>query len=231
VGGAEFRMRRHLFIQPARGRGGRLMSETVPIVFIVDDDLSVRRSTERLVRAAGLNVQTFTSAREFVNSSRPEVPACLVLDVRMPGLSGMDLQRELIQRGMHIPIIFITGHGDIPMSVRAMKAGAVEFLTKPFRSRALLDAVRTAIERDRSRHKERSEAGELRQRYEQLTPREREVMVLVAAGLLNKQVAGELATAERTVKFHRAHIMQKMKAESLADLVRMAEKLGISTHL
>ena len=206
------------------------MSEIEPIVYIVDDDLSVRRSTERLIRSAGLKVQTFTSAKEFLKNARFEGPACLVLDVRMPGLSGMDLQRELTQSGIHIPIIFITGHGDIPMSVRAMKAGAVEFLTKPFRSRGLLDAVRAAIERDRSAHKERSETGELLQRYEQLTPREREVMALVAAGLLNKQVAGELATTERTIKFHRGHIMQKMRAESLADLVRMAEKLGISSR-
>jgi FixJ family two-component response regulator len=206
------------------------MTDPDPIVFIVDDDLSVRRSTERLVQSAGLKVQTFTSAKEFLKNARFEGPACLVLDVRMPGLSGMDLQRELTQAGIHIPIIFITGHGDIPMSVRAMKAGAVEFLTKPFRSRSLLDAVRAAIERDRSAHKERSETGELRQRYEQLTPREREVMALVAAGLLNKQVAGELATTERTIKFHRAHIMQKMCAESLADLVRMTEKLGLSSQ-
>ncbi|HXA43868.1 MAG TPA: response regulator transcription factor [Candidatus Angelobacter sp.] len=202
------------------------MTDPDHMVFIVDDDLSVRRSTERLVQAAGLKVQTFTSAKEFLKNARFEGPACLVLDVRMPGLSGMDLQHELTQSGIQIPIIFITGHGDIPMSVRAMKAGAVEFLTKPFRSRGLLDAIRAALERDRSAHKERSETGELRQRHEQLTPREREVMVLVAAGLLNKQVAGELATTERTIKFHRAHIMQKMHAESLADLVRMAEKLG-----
>ena len=204
------------------------MTDPDPIVFIVDDDLSVRRSTERLIRSAGFNVLTFTSAREFLANQRPQGPACLVLDVRMPGLSGMDLQRELTQSGIHIPIIFITGHGDIPMSVRAMKAGAVEFLTKPFRSRSLLEAVRAAIETDRSAHKARSETGELRQRYEQLTPREREVMALVVAGQLNKQVASELATTERTIKFHRAHIMQKMGVESLADLVRMAEKLGVS---
>ena len=202
------------------------MTDPDPIVFIVDDDLSVRRSTERLIRSAGFKVLTFTSAREFLANQRPQGPACLVLDVRMPGLSGMDLQRELTQSGIHIPIIFITGHGDIPMSVRAMKAGAVEFLTKPFRSRSLLEAVRAAIETDRSAHKARSETGELRQRYEQLTPREREVMALVVAGQLNKQVASELATTERTIKFHRAHIMQKMGVESLADLVRMAEKLG-----
>ena len=206
------------------------MTDPDPMVFIVDDDLSVRRSTERLVHAAGLKVQTFTSAKEFLKNARFEGPACLVLDVRMPGLSGMDLQQELARSGVQIPIIFITGHGDIPMSVRAMKAGAVEFLTKPFRSRGLLDAIRAALERDRSAHKERSETGELRQRHEQLTPREREVMALVVAGLLNKQVASELATTERTIKFHRAHIMQKMHAESLADLVRMAEKLGISSQ-
>jgi len=206
------------------------MIESEPFVFVVDDDLSVRRSTERLIRAAGLKVQTFTSAEEFLKNARFEGPACLVLDVRMPGFSGMDLQSELTQSGIHIPIIFITGHGDIPMSVRAMKAGAVEFLTKPFRSRSLLEAVRAAIETDRSAHKARSETGELRQRYEQLTPREREVMALVVAGQLNKQVAGELSTTERTIKFHRAHIMQKMGVESLADLVRMAEKLGVSSQ-
>jgi FixJ family two-component response regulator len=202
------------------------MTDVEPIVFIVDDDQMFRRSAERLLRAAGLNVQPFASAGEFLKSPRPEGPACLVLDVRMPGLSGMDLQRELTQSGDQIPIIFLTGHGDIPMSVRAMKAGAVEFLTKPFRSRLLLDAVRAAIERDRSAHKERSETADLRGRYEQLTTREREVMPLVVAGLLNKQVADKLATTEGTIKFHRAHIMQKMRAESLADLIRIAEKVG-----
>src|SRR5712691_7652632 len=207
------------------------MIEPDAIVFVVDDDPSVRRSTERLIRSARFKVQTFSSAREFLAGHRPEGPACLVLDVRMPGLSGMDLQRELAQSGIHIPIIFITAHGDIPMSVRAMKAGADEFLTKPFRGRSLLDAVRAAIERDRSTHKERSETRELRERYEQLTPREREVMALVVAGQLNKQVAGELSTTERTIKFHRAHIMQKMGVESLADLVRMAEKLGVFNQL
>ena len=204
------------------------MNEVAPIVFLVDDDQLFRRSTERLIRTAGLNVQSFTSARDFLQSTRPEGPACLVLDVRMPGLSGMDLQRELTKAGIRIPIIFITGHGDIPMSVRAMKAGAVEFLTKPFRGPVLLGAIRAAIERDRSALLKQSEIRELRERYEQLTPREREVMTLVADGLLNKQVAGELKTAEATIKFHRAHIMQKMHADSLADLIRMAEKLGAS---
>ena len=204
------------------------MNEVAPIVFLVDDDQLFRRSTERLIRTAGLNVQPFTSARDFLQSTRPEGPACLVLDVRMPGLSGMDLQRELTKAGIRIPIIFMTGHGDIPMSVRAMKAGAVEFLTKPFRGPVLLGAIRAAIERDRSALLKQSEIRELRERYEQLTPREREVMTLVADGLLNKQVAGELKTAEATIKFHRAHIMQKMHADSLADLIRMAEKLGAS---
>jgi FixJ family two-component response regulator len=209
------------------------MTGVEPIVFIVDDDLSVRRSTERLFRSAGLKVQSFSSAREFLKHPRYEGPACLVLDVLMPGLSGMDLQRELLQAGIQIPIIFITAHGDIPMSVRAMKAGAFEFLTKPFHSPYLLEAVRSAIERDRSAHKERSETETLRHLYEQLTPREREIMALVASGMLNKQSAAELAITEKTIKFHRAHIMRKMRAESLADLVRTAEKLGIAinTHI
>src|SRR3979490_409257 len=207
------------------------MSEAVPVVFVVDDDPSVRRAIKRLVESVGLRVELFGSAQEFLGSERPDSPNCLVLDIRLPGMSGLDFQRELADAGIHIPIIFITAHGDIPTTVRAMKAGAVEFLTKPFRSRGLLDAVRAALERDRSAHKERSETGELRERYEQLTPREREVMALVAAGLLNKQVAGELATTERTIKFHRAHIMQKMRAESLADLVRMTEKLGVSSQV
>ncbi len=198
------------------------------IVFLVDDDSSVRRSTERLIRAGGYQVKAFASASEFLEHPPQDEAACLVLDVRMPGLSGMDLQRELIQAGIHIPVIFITAYGDIPMTVRAMKAGAVEFLTKPFRSRGLLDAIRAAIERDRAARKDRSEVDQLRLRYRQLTVREREVLPLVAAGLLNKQVAGELATTERTIKFHRAHIMRKMGAESLADLVRMVEKLNIS---
>ena len=205
------------------------MTDAEPIVLVVDDDPSVRTSTERLVRSAGFKVHTFGSAKEFLASSRPEGPACLVLDVRLPGLSGLDLQRELTQAGFTVPIIFITGHGDIPMTVRAMKAGAVEFLTKPFRKQELLDAIRVAVERDRAMHKERSETAALRQRYEQLTPREREVMALVVTGLLNKQIARELATSERTIKFHRVHMMEKMEAESLAELVRMAGQLGIAS--
>lgn len=207
------------------------MNKSDAIVFVVDDDFSVRRSTERLMRSAGLEVQSFQSAREFLKHPRPERPSCLVLDVRMPGLSGMDLQNELARAGICIPIIFITGHGDIPMSVRAMKSGAAEFLTKPFRSRTLLAAVQTAIEKDRSARKSQSEIEDLRGRYKLLTPREREVLPLVAAGLLNKQVAAELDTTERTIKFHRAHIMQKAHAESLADLVRMVEKLGIEATI
>src|SRR6266446_6712705 len=176
------------------------MIEPDAIVFVVDDDPSVRRSTERLLRSAGLKVQTFNSAREFLGSHRPEGPACLVLDVRMPGLSGMDLQRELAQSGTHIPIIFITGHGDIPMSVRAMKAGAAEFLTKPFRDQDLLDGIQQCIERDRAAREQRSQADDLRQRYHSLTAREREVMALVVSGMLNKQIAAQLDLSEITVK-------------------------------
>src|SRR5207247_7156047 len=187
----------------------------------------VRRSTERLLCSAGLKVQTFSSAREFLGSHRPEGPACLVLDVRMPGLSGMDLQRELAQSDIHVPIIFITAHGDIPMSVRAMKAGAAEFLTKPFRDQDLLDAIQIALERDRTRRVQETEVAKLRERYESLTPREREVMPLVVSGLLNKQIAAEIGASEATVKVHRSQLMRKMGAESVADLVRMAAEMGI----
>jgi FixJ family two-component response regulator len=206
------------------------MTEAEPTVFVVDDDPSVRRSMERLVRSMGFNVQTFATAKEFTERARVESPSCLVLDVQLPGPSGLDLQRELLQAGVQIPVIFITGRGSIPMSVRAMKAGAVEFLTKPIRSRDLLAAIRAAIERDRASHEARRELDGLRERYARLTGREREVMALVVAGRLNKQIASELSTSERTVKFHRAHFMEKMEADSVAELVRMAGQLGLAPH-
>jgi FixJ family two-component response regulator len=199
------------------------------VVFVIDDNASMREAISRLLNAVGLTVQTFASAREFLNGKLPDVPGCVVLDVRLPGLSGLDLQREMVERGIHIPVVFITGHGDIPMSVQAMKAGAVEFLTKPFRDQDLLDAVRSGIQLDRQGRKERAELAELRDGLRQLTPREREVMSLVVAGLLNKQIALRLGTSEKTIKIHRSHVMQKMRADSLADLVRMSQKLGIET--
>lgn len=203
------------------------MSDTDAIVFVIDDDRSLRESIKSLIRSVGMRVETFTSAQEFLTSRRPDVPACLVLDIRMPGLSGLDLQRELSAGDIPVPIIFMTAHGDIPMSVRAMKAGAVEFLTKPFRDQDLLDAITQAIEHDRIARTQRMETADLRLRFESLTPREREVMVHVIAGLLNKQIAARLGISEVTVKLHRHQVMEKMKADSLADLVRMAEKLEI----
>jgi len=197
-----------------------------PIVFVVDDDESVREALRSLFRSVSLKVETFGSAADFLRSELPDVASCLVLDVRLPGVSGLDFQAELAKANIHIPIIFMTGHGDIPMSVQAMKAGAVDFLTKPFRDQDMLDAVAAAIERDRSRRKDEQRLSDVRARFDSLTEREREVMGLVTAGLMNKQIAGELGLSEITVKIHRGHVMRKMAARSLADLVRMAEVLG-----
>jgi FixJ family two-component response regulator len=201
------------------------MKEAEAIVFVIDDDRAIRDGIASLIRSIGLRVETFGSARHFMSAERPDAPACLILDVRMPGIGGLELQRQLSGAGIHIPIIFITGHGDIPMTVQAMKEGALEFLTKPVRGQDLLEAVQKAIERDRTLRKERAELAAIRARFDSLTPRETEVLHLVVAGLLNKQIADELGTSELTVKTHRAHVMEKTEAESLAHLVRMSERL------
>jgi FixJ family two-component response regulator len=201
------------------------MKDSTPIVFVVDDDAAVRDAVRKLISSVGLRAETFGSTEEFLRSKRPDAPACLVLDVRLPDVSGLEFQRELAEAGIEIPIIFITGYGDIPMTVRAMKAGAVEFLTKPFRGQELLDAIQEAISRDRAAWKQREDMAEIAARYASLTPREKEVMSLVAAGLLNKQIAAELGTSELTIKTHRGRVMEKMGANSVPDLVRMFEKL------
>jgi FixJ family two-component response regulator len=199
-----------------------------PIVLVVDDDDGMRRALANLFESVGLKVQVFASAAEMLQSKLPDVPSCLVLDIRLPGLGGLDFQIELAKANIHIPIIFVTGHGDIPMTVRAMKGGAIDFLTKPFRDQDMLDSVAMAIERDRNRREEDKTAADLRAHFDTLTQREREVLALVTSGLMNKQIAGEIGIAEITVKIHRGHVMKKMGARSLADLVRMVEAIGIN---
>src|ERR1700694_5027993 len=206
------------------------MRDPVPTVFVVDDDASLRRAIKRLVESVGLHVELFASAHEFLQAQRPDGDSFLGLDIRLPGISGLDFQRELSDSNIHIPIIFISAHGDIPMTVRAMKAGAVEFLTKPFRDQDLLDAIHQGLERDHARRAQETEVANLRERFESLTPRERELLPWVVSGLLNKQIADAIDASEATVKAHRSQLMRKMGASSMADLVRMTEKMGIAAQ-
>jgi len=205
------------------------MKEEPPVVFVIDDDASVRDAIEDLLRSVGLAVESFRSTQEFLESKRPDAPACIVLDVRLPGPSGLEFQRTLNQSNIHLPIVFISGHGDISMSVRAIKSGAIEFLTKPLHEQELLDAIQTGIERDRARRQEAKAVAELQERFDSLTPREREVLALVVTGRPNKQIAVLAKLSEMTVKVHRSQIMRKMRAKSLIDLVRMADALGVTT--
>jgi len=207
------------------------MKDAALMVYVVDDDSSVRRAIKRLIESVGLQVELFGSAQEFMSGkTRPEVPSCLVVDIRLPGIGGLDFQQELARTSVHIPIIFISAHGDVPMTVRAMKAGAVEFLTKPFRDQDLLDAIQLGLERDRARRQHEAEISLLQERFASMTQREREVITLVVAGKLNKQIAAEIGITENTVKVHRSRAMEKMQAQSLADLVRMVERLQIPAH-
>ena len=207
------------------------MKDAALMVYVVDDDSSVRRAIKRLIESVGLQVELFGSAQEFMSGkTRPDVPSCLVVDIRLPGIGGLDFQQELARTSVHIPIIFISAHGDVPMTVRAMKAGAVEFLTKPFRDQDLLDAIQLGLERDRARRQHEAEISLLQERFASMTQREREVITLVVAGKLNKQIAAEIGITENTVKVHRSRAMEKMQAQSLADLVRMVERLQIPAH-